>query len=241
MTSLCAMNGLPQSGLAMPNRDSLVIDAGFCLCTEMPCKARRGESPRRIHAVGDAGSGKSTLAGVIGSVTGSEILHLDEIQFGPDWQSTSSSEVQHLVAEFQASHDSWVVEGNLPPESESLMQQADLVVWLDVSFVLSTVRLARRVWGDFITSRSICNGNRASFWREAHPWNGCLAKKLRKRRRKRREFKKLIHQVPHVVLRNDSEIYAWLYETYPAVRESPAKTYRELFKEVNHHDERRTD
>lgn len=199
---------------------------------EAPRRASRTDNLRKIHIIGDAGSGKCTLANVVGSVSSTSVLHLDDVQYGENWASKSGAEVQRIVAEFQL-QESWVTEGNLPQGSEFLVRSADLVIWVDTPFSISTVRLARRVWSDYRNCRPVCGSNADSFGRLLHPWNSCLAKKIRKHRRKRREFKKLIRNVPHVVLLNDDDCFAFLWFNYESVRRMKPRSYQDILKEVN--------
>ena len=40
----------------------------------------------KIAILGFAGSGKSTLAKTLSELTGAPVLHLDNVQFLPDWE-----------------------------------------------------------------------------------------------------------------------------------------------------------
>ena len=66
----------------------------------------------KIAILGFAGSGKSTLARTLGEISGAPVLHLDTVQFLPNWEIRDPEEKQRLVEEFLDSHLSWVIDGN---------------------------------------------------------------------------------------------------------------------------------
>ena len=66
----------------------------------------------KIAILGFSGSGKSTLAQTLGEITGAAVLHLDTVQFLPDWQVRNQEEKQRLVGEFMDANTSWIIDGN---------------------------------------------------------------------------------------------------------------------------------
>ena len=66
----------------------------------------------KIAILGFSGSGKSTLAQTLGEITGAAVLHLDTVQFLPDWQVRDQEEKQRLVGEFMDANTSWIIDGN---------------------------------------------------------------------------------------------------------------------------------
>ena len=84
----------------------------------------------KIAVVGFSGSGKSTLAEKLGELTGAPVLHLDKVQFLPDWKIRDLEEKQRLVEEFLDSHSSWIIDGNYTRLShERRMEEADQI-WI---------------------------------------------------------------------------------------------------------------
>lgn len=84
----------------------------------------------KIAVVGFSGSGKSTLAEKLGELTGVPVLHLDKVQFLPDWKIRDLEEKQRLVEEFLDSHSSWIIDGNYTRLShERRMEEADQI-WI---------------------------------------------------------------------------------------------------------------
>lgn len=84
----------------------------------------------KIAILGFSGSGKSTLAQTLGEITGAPVLHLDTVQFLPNWQVRDAEEKQRLVQDFLDSHSSWVIDGNYRKLSfDRRLKEADQI-WI---------------------------------------------------------------------------------------------------------------
>lgn len=84
----------------------------------------------KIAIVGFAGSGKSTLAQTLGELTGAPVLHLDTVQFLPDWEIRPEEEKQAMVRDFLDSHSAWIIDGNYRKLSfERRLAEADQI-WI---------------------------------------------------------------------------------------------------------------
>lgn len=85
----------------------------------------------KIAIIGHSGSGKSTLARKLGETYGTEVLHLDSVQFLPNWEIRSDEEKERIVKAFLDVHDSWVVDGNYAGLFyERRMEEADTIIIL---------------------------------------------------------------------------------------------------------------
>lgn len=65
----------------------------------------------KIVIMGYSGSGKSTLAKFLSEKYNLDVLHLDTVQFLPDWEIREQEEQESMVLEFLNSHNSWIIEG----------------------------------------------------------------------------------------------------------------------------------
>ena len=84
----------------------------------------------KIAILGFSGSGKSTLAQTLGEISGAPVLHLDTVQFLPNWQVREAEEKQRLVEDFLDSHPSWVIDGNYRKLSyDRRLREADQI-WI---------------------------------------------------------------------------------------------------------------
>lgn len=65
----------------------------------------------KIAVLGYSGAGKSTLAAVLAEHYNIPVLHLDTVQFLPNWEIRNDEEKRNIVADFMKK-DSWVIDGN---------------------------------------------------------------------------------------------------------------------------------
>ena len=85
----------------------------------------------KIAILGYSGSGKSTLAKRLGELYGLPVLHLDTVEFLPNWEKRELSEKQRIVADFMRDNDGWVIDGNYSKLfREERLEQADMIVML---------------------------------------------------------------------------------------------------------------
>ncbi|MEA2622844.1 MAG: hypothetical protein QOH61_1754 [Chloroflexota bacterium] len=106
----------------------------------------RFPGPRRIHVIGGPGSGKTSLATRLAARTGLPVHSLDDVARigGGNGPMRSPDERAALVAGILAA-DGWITEGVHLRWTDSLLERADLIVWLDyVSSAGATGRVLRR-------------------------------------------------------------------------------------------------
>lgn len=85
----------------------------------------------KIAILGYSGSGKSTLAKRLGDLYGLPVLHLDTVEFLPNWEKRGLSEKQRIASDFMRGNDGWVIDGNYSKLfREERLEQADMIVML---------------------------------------------------------------------------------------------------------------
>ncbi|MDE6470862.1 MAG: DNA topology modulation protein FlaR [Eubacterium sp.] len=84
----------------------------------------------KIAVLGYSGAGKSTLARMLGEYYDIPVLHLDTVQFLPDWEIRDEQEKKKIVFDFMQ-QESWVIDGNYSSlyKAERL-EQADKIIIL---------------------------------------------------------------------------------------------------------------
>lgn len=84
----------------------------------------------KIAVLGYSGAGKSTLARMLGAHYEIPVLHLDTVQFLPDWEIRNEQEKKQLVLDFMQ-QESWVIDGNYSSlYKNERLEQADRIMIL---------------------------------------------------------------------------------------------------------------
>ncbi len=85
----------------------------------------------KISVLGYSGAGKSTLARNLGELYGAPVLHLDMVQFKPNWEERERFEKEKIVADFLDANPSWVIDGTYSGLHFSRrLEESDLIVML---------------------------------------------------------------------------------------------------------------
>lgn len=99
----------------------------------------------KIAVMGYSGSGKSTLARLLGEKYGLPTLHLDSVQFLPNWEVRPQAEKEKLVQAFLDAHGAWVIDGNYTRLSYARrVQEADRLLLLLFNPLSCLLRVFRR-------------------------------------------------------------------------------------------------
>lgn len=85
----------------------------------------------KIAIIGYSGSGKSTIARKLGEYYSCQVLHLDTVQYAPNWIEREYEEKKSDVAEF-LKNDDWVIDGNYSKFFyEERMEKADQIIFMN--------------------------------------------------------------------------------------------------------------
>ena len=67
----------------------------------------------KIAIIGYSGAGKSTLAEKLSNYYSIPKLHMDTLQFQPDWQDSDRDWMKSEMKSFLNNHSDWVIDGKL--------------------------------------------------------------------------------------------------------------------------------
>ena len=167
----------------------------------------------KISIIGYSGSGKSTLARKLGETYGVDVLHLDTVQFKPDWEIREPEEKKKITEDFLNSHDAWVIDGNYSKLwFERRMEESDKIILLLFNRVSCLARVCKRFRKYRNTTRpDIAAGCTEKIDREFILWvlHGGRTKKVRAK------YREVISQYPEkiVVIKNQRQLSAFM-KTY---------------------------
>ena len=119
-------------------------------------------SMRRVRVIGDSGSGKTTFARTLSSRMSVPHRELDEVFWGPNWQWRNKDEALADLGEWLdgIGASGWVIDGNWITRVGTLLDDADMIVWLDYSRTIIMTRIIRRTLGRVLSRRAFWHGNR---------------------------------------------------------------------------------
>ena len=98
---------------------------------------------KRIAVVGPVGAGKSSLAGELGRRLGIRVLHLDTLFWKPGWVPTPPDEWE-AVQRRELAAPAWIADAQYDDILPDWFEEADTVVFLDVSPLVCLWRVGRR-------------------------------------------------------------------------------------------------
>lgn len=103
----------------------------------------------RISIVGGSGSGKSTLCNILSKELNLPAIHLDGINFNPNWVEIDKTKRDKIISS-KALEDKWIIDGNYNKTLKQRFERADLIIWLDYS----TFTLLKGIFKRFLQTRN---------------------------------------------------------------------------------------
>lgn len=116
--------------------------------------------PRRVRVVGTSGAGKTTFARTLAGVLGVPHRELDEVFWDRDWTRRDPAVAREVLRELDRSGTGWVVDGNWRDARAGVLEDADLVVWLDYARPVVMARVMRRTLRRMLLREELWHGNR---------------------------------------------------------------------------------
>jgi adenylate kinase family enzyme len=170
---------------------------------------------RKVAVIDGTGSGKSTVSRLLADRLGVPHIELDALFWKPGWQMPSADEFKPIVAEALES-DGWVADGNYRTRLGTfVLEQADLVVWLDMPLWTKFWRIFRRTLRRLRT-REVLWGTNVNTWRGAFLSRNSLFWWLLKTHfPNRRNLPKILEPYPHVRLRSPREVERFVRSVEP--------------------------
>jgi adenylate kinase family enzyme len=184
---------------------------------------------RRVAVIGGSCSGKTTVSRELAATLGVSHIELDGLHFGANWDEAPAEVLlERVQGALDGAPNGWVVDGNYFGKlGPYVIERADSVVWLDVSYATAIRRVLRRTWSRLVTRSELWNGNRErlrdTFGRHSIVWwvltthRGFAAK-----------WEERLAGHPNVVRLHDPQ--AWLQSIQASARTSASSTASERQK-----------
>jgi len=124
----------------------------------------------RIVIIGTTSTGKSTLAESLSKRLDLNCVDLDALHWEPNWQGAPLEVFRARVVEATKT-GRWVVAGNYSSVRDLLWSQAEVVIWLDYSFLTIFGRLWNRTWRRWWQNELLWGTNRENMWKHLQLWS----------------------------------------------------------------------
>ena len=168
---------------------------------------------------GTSGSGKTTFAQELAKRLELPYVELDALHHGPNWREPTDEEFRARVrGAMAAAPHGWVIDGNYEAKlGETVLAEAETIVWLDLPLWRKLRRLWTRTTERIHYDVELWNGNRES-WRGAFwGWDSLFCWMLRAHFRQRHSYPRLYAGDPRFVrLRSIEAAERWLERFPPA-------------------------
>lgn len=167
--------------------------------------------PRRVAVISTAsGNGKTTFGRALAKRLDVPFVELDAFHHGPNWTEATPEELRAKVEPIVRS-EAWVIDGAYRGKlGDLVLEQADVVVWLDLPVRVWLPRLLRRSARRVIRREELWNGNREKMLYLLHPRYSVILYALRFHRERRRTYPSELARFPVVRLRTTAEVERFL-------------------------------
>ena len=148
---------------------------------------------QRINIIGTTGSGKTTFAVALAEKLGYPCVQMDQLFWKPNWQEPSDKEFFPKLTKALAG-EHWVLDGNYSRANTIKWERADTVIWLDLGYLRTLLRLLRRtVWRAY-TRQELWpgTGNKESFSKSFMSGDSILAWFFRSYRKNKSRYSDLM-------------------------------------------------
>ena len=166
---------------------------------------------KRVAVITSAsGNGGTTFAREVAERLQVPFVELDALNHGPAWTEVSAEELQARVRPI-ATSDAWVIDGSYRGKlGDLVLEQTDVVVWLDLPVRVWLPRLLRRTLGRIVSKEELWHGNRETFRGAFVGRDALIPWTLRHYRRRRRAYPERLARFNVVRLRSELEVERFL-------------------------------
>jgi adenylate kinase family enzyme len=99
---------------------------------------------QKIVIIGPPGAGKSTFAQILGNILDIEVIHLDRYFWQPGWKEYPRKARIAIQQQLVRGKDRWIIEGTYLGSSDSRLEVADTIIFLDMPRLVCLWRAIKR-------------------------------------------------------------------------------------------------
>ncbi len=174
----------------------------------------------KFAVVGSSCAGKTTFSKEIAQKSGLIHIELDTIHWLPNWGERPEDDFRRIVDEL-TSKDAWVVDGGYTRLHDLTLGRANVIVWLNYSFIRVFYRAFIRTVKRAVTKEEIFSGCRGSFYVSFLTKDSILWWVMTTWKRKRIKYRKIfdaktVGDIEYVELRTQKEANRYLCELAPS-------------------------
>jgi adenylate kinase family enzyme len=174
--------------------------------------------------VGNTGSGKTTVSSELARRLESRHIELDALNWGPDWTPKPTEMFRRHTTD-AISGDKWIVDGNYSLVRDIVWPRAQVLVWLDYSFLASLRQLFMRTARRIMDREELWAGNRERLTTQLFSRDSIFWWLITTHRRYRTEYTELLasdafNHLKVVRLESRRETKKWLDEVAPPLSRS---------------------
>ena len=107
----------------------------------------------KISIIGGSGSGKSALANILSESMKIPVIHLDSINYKPNWIQVDKVERDKIISG-KSNEDKWIIDGNYNKTLKERLIKSDLIIWLDYSSYTQIKGVVKRIAQNYNKERS---------------------------------------------------------------------------------------
>lgn len=98
---------------------------------------------KKVAVIGCGGAGKSTFSRKIAEILNIPVYHLDKLYWRPGWVPTPNDEWDYLIKNL-VSKEKWIIDGNYGRTLDTRLENADTIIFLNMSKYLCIYRIIKR-------------------------------------------------------------------------------------------------
>lgn len=162
----------------------------------------------RISIIGGSGCGKSTLCDILAKELNLPAIHLDAINYKPNWVEIEKNERDRIISN-KSKENKWIIDGNYNKTLKERLNNADLIIWLDYSTWAQLKGVIKRYLKKRNKERDEIPGCKerinAKFIKYVLTYN-------KKKRPKVKEFLRGVSQNKILIFKKQKDLNKWLIE-----------------------------